>query len=148
MAEPFDMESVEKLKKSKHYSNATRNASWAAGVDGYNQPMLDMWAKLTNDHPLSNASLFDRTKIEGKERRGSPRAIGCYLKRWHLQRNLGNRQAELRPGEYCTYFLFEDDASCIPDSREQTLNSVRQLPEDWAMFYTSVESPLCAFPVM
>ena len=102
---------------------------WQPAVDGFHQPTLNTWARLTNHHPPLNASLFGP---EDKSNYTSPHAVGCYLAHWHLLRNLGHRERRLRPD---AYMVFEDDTGCIPNLKNRTLEVLEQLPTDWDLLY-------------
>jgi len=127
----FDTEKVDQFMERNSHSFGGQPVLWVPGVDGFHQPVLNQWAKLTGEEPL-NASAFDRNNKAHKDSYRSPHAIGCYTAHWHLLRSLQHRPAELRPD---LFFVFEDDASCVPDLINRTLEVTRQLPQDWDMFY-------------
>ena len=137
----FDMDHVEQFKQRNNHSGL-RKVLWVPGVDGFHQKTLDMWAKLSGKFPIINASLFDYASREDHDKYRSPHAVGCYLAHWHLLRTLNHREPELQPN---LYFIFEDDASCIPDLVRHTLDAVSQLPPDWDMFFIGGK-PYTSFP--
>ena len=128
----FDSEKVDQFIERNHRANASDEFLWVPAVDGFHQPTLNMWAKLTKQYPAINATLFDRKKQQDKDAFHSPHAVGCYLAHWHLIRTLSYRPRELRPD---VFFVFEDDASCVPDLVTQALEAVKQLPSDWDILY-------------
>lgn len=116
----FDSERADKFVKRNHHSDIDP-VLWVPAVDGFSQKVLTSWAHLTGKFPPINASLFgpnDKGKYQ------SPDAVGCYMAHWHLMRQLGHRDQELRPD---LYFVFEDDASCIPNLTNRTLEVARLL---------------------
>eukprot|EP00545_Synedropsis_sp_CCMP1620_P013688 CAMPEP_0119026612 /NCGR_PEP_ID=MMETSP1176-20130426/35771_1 /TAXON_ID=265551 /ORGANISM="Synedropsis recta cf, Strain CCMP1620" /LENGTH=338 /DNA_ID=CAMNT_0006982361 /DNA_START=258 /DNA_END=1271 /DNA_ORIENTATION=+ len=114
--------------------SAVGKVLWVPGVDGFQQENLDQWAKLAagSKEPAINATLFIRGDITHKSMYRSPHAVGCYLAHWHLLRQLNHRPPELRPD---LYFIFEDDALCVPDLLNRTLESASYLPSDWDILY-------------
>lgn len=128
----FDPEDVEGFMERNNHSGITEEAVWVAGVDGFDQKNLDIWAKLSGQFPPLNASHFDRNNLHDKGDHRSPHAVGCYLAHWFILSALNKRPPELRPD---VYMIFEDDSSLVPDLAKRTLEAVRQLPADWDMFF-------------
>jgi hypothetical protein len=128
----FDPDRVQMFKQRNHWTpnSAENRVLWQPAVDGFHQPTLDLWGKLVGKHPM-NLAMFDRNNLTNKGQYGSPHAVGCYLAHWHLMRALQHRASELQPD---LYFIFEDDASCIPNIINQTIASVQHLPQDWDIF--------------
>jgi GR25 family glycosyltransferase involved in LPS biosynthesis len=124
----FDNERASKFVERNHHSDIDP-VLWVPAVDGFSQKVLTSWAQLSGNWPPINASLFG-PKDKGKYQ--SPHAVGCYMAHWHLIRHLGHRDQELRPD---LYFVFEDDASCIPNLKNRTLEVMGLLPYDWDMLY-------------
>ncbi len=102
---------------------------WATATDGRYQPNLDLWAEII-DKPAVNVSRF--TLPEQKGEFDSPHAVGCYMSHWKLLQAFQHRHVELRPN---LYFMFEDDASCVPNVRERVLEMTQYLPTDWDMIF-------------
>jgi GR25 family glycosyltransferase involved in LPS biosynthesis len=102
---------------------------WAIATDGTYQPNLDQWAQIIKK-PAVNASHFIRP--EQKTEYDSPHAVGCYMSHWNLLRSFQHRHVDLRPD---LYFMFEDDASCVPNVRERVLEMTQYLPKDWDMIF-------------
>jgi len=127
----FDNEKVDKFTERNNRSFAGEPVLWVPGVDGFHQPVLNQWAKLVGEQPI-NASLFERDNQDDKDKHRSPHSVGCYLAHWHLLKGLQHRPAELRPE---LFFVFEDDASCIPNLVNRTIEATQQLPKDWDMFF-------------
>lgn len=127
----FDNERARKFMKRNRRSGINP-ALWMPGVDGFSQKILDLWAQMTGVWPPINASLFDPHNPQDKDGYGTPHAVGCYMAHWHLLRQLGHHDRELRPD---LYFVFEDDASCIPNLEKRTLEVASMLPDDWDMLY-------------
>lgn len=137
----FDTGDVEQFKQRNNHSGLG-NVVWVPSVDGFQQKTLELWAKLSGKFSVINASLFDPKSPEDHGKYRSPHAVGCYLAHWHLLRTLNHREPELQPN---VYFVFEDDASCIPNLVSQTLKAVAQLPPDWDMFFIGGK-PFTYFP--
>jgi GR25 family glycosyltransferase involved in LPS biosynthesis len=123
--------------------NGSQSVLWVPGVDGFHQRVLDTWAKLSGQFPVINASHFDPNRGEDRGKYRSPHAVGCYLAHWHLLKSLHHREPEMQPD---LYFVFEDDASCVPDVVNRTLEVMSILPPDWDMFFIAGK-PFTYFPL-
>jgi GR25 family glycosyltransferase involved in LPS biosynthesis len=135
----FDAEHVHKfIERNKDIASAL----WVHGVHGFHQPALEMWAKMTGTFPVINASLFDAKSQEDKDNLRSPHAVGCYLAHWHLLRSFQHREPALQPD---LYVVFEDDATCVPDLVNRTLEATRKLPPNWDIFFIGGK-PFTFFP--
>lgn len=127
----FHADKVDVFLERNHHSFGDEAVLWVPGVDGFHEPVLHQWARLVGEEPI-NATMFEHDNEEHKDIHQSPHAVGCYLAHWHLLRGLQYRPPELRPE---LFLVFEDDASCIPNLVNRTIEVTRQLPSDWDMFF-------------
>lgn len=127
----FAHEPVHQFIRRNHHSFGDEQVLWVPGVDGYHQPTLNQWGRLIGEPPIK-AAKYNQSNPKDKSRQNSPHAVGCYLAHWHLLRSLQGRDITNRPE---LFFVFEDDASCIPGLIDRVTETVRKLPSDWDMFY-------------
>jgi hypothetical protein len=85
----FDPRKV-KIFTQRNYLTSNSSADqvlWYPGVDGYHQPTLNLWAKLSGQPAMNLTEFAGRNKAEYR----SPHAVGCYLAHWHLMRTFQHK---------------------------------------------------------
>jgi hypothetical protein len=124
-----DDDNVEKFKQRNNHSGLG-DVLWVPAVDGHSQRTLDLWARLTGTEVM-NATSYTRGN-ESQKVYQSPHSMGCYLAHYHLLQFLRHHPHALQPS---LYFVFEDDASCVPNLVDETHKVTQKLPPDWDLFF-------------
>lgn len=138
----FHLGSYQKfLQRNEHVANLSPPPAWVHATDGFNQRTLNIWKDLTSneneelkDEPV--IQLADYLTEEKQKDPLGPHAVGCFLSHWNLWRILNHRHAFTHPS--FAYLIFEDDASCSPDSHDkliQVIQDLRRDRKDWDLIY-------------
>jgi GR25 family glycosyltransferase involved in LPS biosynthesis len=108
-------------------------AAWFPATNGYDQQVLNEWSAITK-LPVLKASKFDRKDPKSKHGYANPHHVGCFMSHWQLLRLalVGWKAVQKRPD---WLFVFEDDASCVHDTMQRTIDILFSLPQDWDLFY-------------
>ena len=133
---------VQKYVISFHKKSATdfgfRNAisglndtTWFPASNGWDQKIADEVAAAFRNFKRFNVSTFKSKSQGGYD---NPHHVGCFFSHWNLLRlslegwiSLGKRPDAL--------FVFEDDATCVKDTVQRTLDLIPKLPLDWDYLY-------------
>jgi GR25 family glycosyltransferase involved in LPS biosynthesis len=106
---------------------------WFPATNGYDQRVLDEWSAITGFR-LLNATRFAPNDPKSKFGYENPHHVGCFMSHWNLLRLAleGWKAVRNRPD---ALFVFEDDSTCVRNTMGRALDIIKQLPEDWDLFY-------------
>lgn len=128
----FKSGSVEAFRRRNQQSGLA-NATWFPAMNGFDQRVLDEFAQLTG-FPGVNASRFLPKSRDKKMGYNHPHHTGCFMSHWNLLRLAKESWASLGTAPDVLVIL-EDDASCVDQALQHTLETIAALPASWDMLF-------------